>query len=154
LQVADSMDSRNYRQDAHFYLYKAFKEKNSFPQAMAHLEEYLAVRENILSEEKNKAIAAWQVRTETAEKERTILEQEITIEKDQLALEQQRRNMRYSLGGMLLLVALIGLLVRDRTRSRKMNRIRMDALEQEKRLEAMRAMLAGEERERQRVAGG
>lgn len=153
LALAESMGSRNYRLDAYFHLSKAYAALKRHPEALASLEHYVAVKDSVLGEEKNKAIVAWQERLGTAEKERTILEQQVQAERDRDAL-QRREQQLWVLGvGILAVLLVVALLLRDRSRARKLSKARIDALEQEQRITAMRSMLEGAEQERQRVAG-
>lgn len=152
LALADSMGSRNYRMDGHRYLARAYRDLDRPAEALPHLEAYIALKDSVLNEEKNKAIANWQVRFETAEKERTILEQQMQRERDLEALLRREQQLwALGAGGALALVVL-ALLLRDRVRARNLSRARIAALEQEKRIGAMHGVLEGEERERQRVA--
>ncbi len=153
LALADSMGSRNYRQDAYFYLSKAFSALKRHPEALSSLEQYMAVKDSVLSEEKNKAIIGWQERLGTAEKERTILEQQVQAERDRDALRLREQQL-WVLGiGILAVLLVVALLLRDRSRARKLSKARIAALEQEQRITAMRSMLEGAEQERERVAG-
>ena len=152
LTLADSMDSRNYRQDAHYYLSEAHDRLKDHEQALHHLRMYIAVRDSVLSDERNAAVAAWQVRFEMAEKERIILEQRMRGEADRQALRQREQQLAAMGGGIVLAFAFLLLLWRDRQRGRKLSGARIAALQQEQRIMAMRSMLAGEEKERQRVA--
>lgn len=60
--------------------------------------------------------------------------------------------MRYLLVGAIVLALLLVLLLRDRARAKRLNEVRVKAMEQQRTIAVMGAVIHGEERERQRVA--
>jgi len=152
LVLADSMGSRNYAMDAHLLLSRAMEHLSRNGDALHHLRAYHAVKDSVYSEEKREALAGWNARLGLLEKERVILGQQVKAEQDRVTVEEGRRALRYAIIGVLVLVLLIMLLVRDRSRAKRLNEARMRALEQDRTIAVMGAVIEGEERERQRVA--
>ncbi|MCW5899887.1 MAG: tetratricopeptide repeat protein [Flavobacteriales bacterium] len=152
LALADSMGSRNYAMDAHLLLSRAMGDLSRNGEALLHLQAYNAIKDSVFSEEKRNALAGWNARLGLLEKERVILEQQVKAEQDRLAVEESRRVTRFAVIGAFALLLLLGLLLRDRLRARRLNEARVKTMEQERTIAVMGAVIEGEERERQRVA--
>jgi len=152
LALADSMGSRNYAMDAHLLLSRALEDLSRDGEALRHLRAHNIVRDSLYSDEKRGVQAGWSARLGLLEKERVILEQQVKAEQDRIVVEEGRRTLRYTIIGAMTLLLLIGMLVRDRMRAKRLHAARVKGLEQERTIAALGGVIEGEERERQRVA--
>jgi signal transduction histidine kinase len=141
--------SRYAREEVYFSLYEAYKNQDSLANATRYLEQYVALKDEIASDQMQRNISELEIRYETEKKDQTILQQ--TRERNLLLIS-----------GALLLIAGIAVILFLRNRLRLNKQIaereaeiqsqKITQLEQEKKIATYDAMIQGQEQERQRVA--
>jgi two-component system NarL family sensor kinase len=139
-----------------FQLYKLAKQEEQSAQALNYLERYRVLADSLSGVEVQKNLNELKVQYETEKKE-----QELRIQSMEILQKTQQRNALLGSSFVLALLALgIFLGLRQRiqinrrlaTQESELQQQRIQQLEQEKRLGNLKAMIQGQEKERQRIA--
>ena len=95
--------------DIQLLLFKVDSAQGRFPAAIAHYQQYKALKDSIFSTTKSKQLAALQIEYDTEQKERniTLLTKQNTMQ--QMTIRQREFQRNVVLGGALLLALLLGL---------------------------------------------
>lgn len=128
------------------YQLKNYKEAHDFRLLNAL---YLDSAKN---EKSNKAIAELEARFQTAQKERTISEKQLLITQKDLQLQRSRQYIYYSLSGLVVVVLLLSLLYLNYRNKKQAYKRQLQAIQQEKEIQLLQALMQGEEKERSRIA--
>lgn len=114
----------------------------NYKQATEYYSEYRKLNDSLFKENTNRAISELNIKFETEKKEKQIAEQELKIQK-------QRSNLWISiLGGALAVFVLGGVYLY----TRRMHRMKLNQLQQEKENAILNSFIQGEERERNRIS--
>ncbi|MDX9749764.1 MAG: tetratricopeptide repeat protein [Flavobacteriales bacterium] len=126
-------------------LARLHEEAGDTGRALFHHQAHAALKDSIVNVESAATLDELRTRYETEKKDRQLAEQELLLAQGQVALERRGRSLRVLGLGAAAITVILFLVVRGR-------RQRLLALEREKDAATARAVLDGEERERQRVA--
>ncbi|MFT4665537.1 MAG: signal transduction histidine kinase [Polaribacter sp.] len=142
LALAEEADLKNGISNANKLLYKAYKKTRQFGKALDHYEKRKKHQEYTQSKETNNAIAEIDVKYQTAQKEKLIIEQKndiLELEFAQVKVEKQRN---YFMGGGLALgmFALLGFQLRKTAKDRNDKK------------DFAEALIFAQEKERKRIA--
>lgn len=145
--------------ELHWQLHRWKKHSGDVAMALMHMTDYAAMKDSLSKLGFNKQLARLEVASNTERKERRIAEQEQALAL--AAAEDRRKNIqRIALGISALAVTVIALLLarslRNRRRlaeqERKLHAQQVDELLKRSEIEALNAMMEGQEKERDRVA--
>ncbi|WP_118973271.1 ATP-binding protein [Taibaiella koreensis] len=147
LLLSKESGSRQNRLDILEYLTGVYKELADYRQAFAYQSDYVRLRDSALNEEMVHAISQLEVRYRTSEKDR-----ELVASKLQLALAQARlsRNQSLFIGIVAaVLVIIVSMVIVFQKQRLQLQKAKVS--EQEQRVEQLKAVIDGEERERSRI---
>lgn len=128
---------------------EAYDQMRNHEMAIVSLKKYYALRDSIVNSENTKKLDELQLKYETAQKEKTITQQEFAIRQ-----KTRERNI-LAVAGLCLLISVFVVIrfLRIRLKTQKlMARKEMESLQQEHHLAALRGMVKGQEEERKRIA--
>lgn len=164
--------NRNRIEDTYskyFYLINSISMSKDlyYKEAYENLVKYNIVLEQDMLNKKELEFKESEIKYQTAEKEKTILEQENEILKEQAnrksaeAKNKQSQTIAFGLGGTLLLGSIIAFLVYRNTKrkqhiaeqDRELQIQKTETILKEKEIETINAMVSGQEKERLRLAG-
>lgn len=131
--------------DAHKLLARLYEDGGDTGRALYHHKTYAALKDSLVSLESAAVLDELRIRYETEKKDRQLVQQELRLAEGQAALER-RGKLLWALGLGVAAISVVLLLVV------RLAKVRLQATEREKEVATARAVLAGEERERQRVA--
>jgi|GEM_PF-208617 len=126
-------------------LYVINEEKGDYRSAYEALNEYVDISDSILTHQSMAQINDLNIRYETAEKEKQIAEQELQIDKKNSRL----RNMVFTLLAAALVIGLLLLLYYQRRKNYQQSLV---SLRKEQDISLLKALMTGEEKERNRLA--
>jgi signal transduction histidine kinase len=126
-------------------LYVINEGKGDFENAYESLHEYINISDSIFTQQSMEQINDLNVKYQTAEKEKAIAEKDLAITKKNARL----RTLLISLGAALLALLLLAIIYILR---RKAYQQSVAALKKEQELLSLKALMAGEEKERNRLA--
>jgi signal transduction histidine kinase len=137
-------------------LFENAKAQNDLPAAVGYLEDYSALRDSLVSAESTQQIAELNIKFESVQKDNEIAQQKAK-------LDQEKRNRRFYLIMMVLLLALvITVFIYFRNRARTLRQIAQkeniihqqetERLVKEKEIAELTASLESQEKERNRIA--
>lgn len=146
------IESKSAAQDLYFELYRVNSKKRQYQDALNFHEIYTRYKDSIYNEENIKSINLLQKQFETEKKDKEIAEQELELERQENELQQQNTRMTYisGLSIFFLLAALLIWLVFHQRQKRKNQEL--IALKQEYQIKSLESLIAGEEKERFRIA--
>lgn len=147
LELGGKIGSRQNRLDAYQYLTHIYEHLGDYRQAFDYQKAYVQLRDTGMNETMVKAISQLEVKYRTSEKDR-----ELVSNKLQLALAQARLNRHQSwfIGGIAgILVILTMVMVVFQKQRLQLQKARVT--EQLQRVEQLKAVIDGEEKERSRI---
>ena len=146
------LESKSAAKDLYFELYRVNNKKGQFKKALIYHETYTNYKDSIYNEENIKSINRLQKQFQTEKKDKEIAEQELQIEKQENEIQKQNTRMTYisGLSIFFLLAALMIWLIFHQRQKRKNQEL--IALKQEYQIKSLESLIAGEEKERFRIA--
>lgn len=121
-------------------------------EALAYYDRYTQLSDSILNADISEQLLELETQYQTAKKDQTLLEHQIVM--DNQAMDIARKNRWISLAGvgLLSLSLILFLLFKNYQQKKSLYRQELDALQKEQELQRLKAMMAGEEQERTRIA--
>lgn len=152
LVLAHRTASLNEEKAAEALLAELHEQRGNAAEALAHYKAYTALKDSILDRESLATLEELRTRYETERKDRQLAEQELAMAEGRALLERRRKwNLGLGLGaGALLAIAL--LLWRNKRNADRLSAEKLERIQREREIDTIKAVLEGEERERQRVA--
>lgn len=122
LDEATVNNSVNSIKDINLMLFKVDSARGNYVEAIKHLNRYRQLNDSIFTEAKIKQVEELQLKYETAKKEQNIkqLESENKIQQSELSKATLSRN--WTIGGSILLIAILALLSRNITLKQRTNK--------------------------------
>lgn len=142
LARAEATGLTKNQQNGHAVLMALYKDEGRYREAFEQQSAYLRLAENILDQDKVRAVNEIEVKYHVAEKNKAIVEKELKISQQRRALYRKNITIAGTAGGIMLLV--FGGLVFYRYKQQ----IHLN----ERKVTQLKAMMAGEENERVRLA--
>ncbi|RYZ47208.1 MAG: hypothetical protein EOO14_23800, partial [Chitinophagaceae bacterium] len=138
--------------DIYRSLYEAYESKGDHKAALAAFRRHVYYKDSTINLKSNKVLAEVETRYQTAQKEKALSEKQLQLTQKDLQLHKSRQYTFYSIAAALfaLLIA-VGLYFFYRNR-KKAHQRNLKAMQQEKELQLLQAVLQGEEKERSRIA--
>lgn len=136
----------------HQNLAELYEKKGDYQAALIHQKEYSEWRQKIFEEEKIRNIQRLEYQYETEKKDKAIANQQLDINQKELRLMKKNNQLTgASIGGFLLLLIFSGSWVLFRQRQ-KLKSKEIMALQGQQEILKLEALIAGEEKERTRLA--
>jgi signal transduction histidine kinase len=129
-----------------------YNEQNQPERAYQFLEKSYRIKDSIFSEENSKELAFLQTQFETEKKDKSIVEQQITLKEQELnLLKNQKQQQLYFISIILLTLLSIGIWYFFKQRQKLKNQ-EIETLKQNQEISNLEAIIDGEEKERKRIA--
>ncbi|MEO0897181.1 MAG: ATP-binding protein [Bacteroidota bacterium] len=152
LSMAEEQDFLPITTNIYAALQAAYQDQNDYANALLYQERLQLAQSYLLNKEKINRISELEVKFETAQKEKALIEQERENLKKSRQLAQNQRTITFLLSG-LILFGLLGILWVQRQQNLRLEADReMEKLQQEKEWEQLRSFFRGQEEERKRIA--
>ncbi len=145
LNISKDYNSLDVEIYIHQFLYKIYRIKGNYSNALAHFEQYQLLKERMNGKELAKGLLEMEEKYKTAEKDRKIVKQQLQIS------QQQNKLKTYSIISGCIIVTAVILLLLIRIKSlRQLSALKV--LRKEQQIGNLKAVLQGEEQERSRIA--
>jgi signal transduction histidine kinase len=145
LRLAEKMGTGN-RLEAHAMLYKLYKQKGMYSRSLKHLEVYHRLKDELDGRDVNKYVNELEVNYRTAEKDKSIINKQLLIERQQNKINRGRTIINIGVAIFLILLVCFSLVVR-------LYRNRSLFAEQAQKIVQLKGIMQGEQGERLRIAG-
>lgn len=152
LKMADEIHMFAYSDYAHKILAKTFDAAHKTDKAALHWRLYSDIRDSLNKDKKMELVYNVEMRYRIADKERELAQKELWIARNESRLKAQRYLIGGILSGTLLIILLSLLLYRNNKHKQKLQAEKIRNLHQELQISSLQAMIAGEEKERSRIA--
>lgn len=152
LIIADSIGAYETKTSAHLELSQLYEDRGEYPQALQHLKKYSQLRDTVLTEEKLRITSDLEARYESAKKDREIAEHKLEIASANSKVQRQDLLIRTGFIGFGAIVIILVLVVIFYNERKKLNDQKLQSLQREKELVALKSVMIGEEKERTRIA--
>lgn len=152
VEIAHSIQSKELLSYGYQLLSKTYLGMKDFKGSLDNLMLHKTYSDSIFNEEQTKSLNELEAKYQSEKKDRELAEQKVELleNEEQLAEQKQFIIISVVIGGISLLIVLFLILyLRERQRS---HRQQMLTLERESELQGIKAMMAGEEKERARMA--
>ncbi|MDX9749564.1 MAG: sensor histidine kinase [Flavobacteriales bacterium] len=152
LAIALGTRSLNEALEARHVLAELHEESGDPAEALRHFKAWSALEDSLRTRESIALLDELHARYETGQKDRRLAEQQLQLAEGQAALERREKVLWGTGIGAAALAVIAALAWRDRRRHARLANERLRRMESEQEAAAAKALLLGEERERQRVA--
>jgi two-component system NarL family sensor kinase len=125
--------------------------RGKYQQAYEHMRHYALLKDTILEEQKTKSIDLW-IQSRLAEKDKIVLAQQLRISKQQNQIEVKNLWIGGSVLGVGLLLATLIAIARSYQHKQKLQSSALKQMQQEQEINQLKALVRGEEQERNRIA--
>lgn len=142
---AEKSQSHRAFADAYQLQAKIDRALGNYQKAYEHFVLYKEYTDSLLSTEKSKAVALLERQFETAKKDNLLLENKLTI-------QRQQQWIGGGLLGISLLLSLLAMLWQYQQTKKKQHDFALKQVQQEQEMKTMKALISGEENERSRIA--
>lgn len=122
-ETAQYFEALDMQTKALKYLYKANYKLGNKITALNYADKYIVMKDSLITEQKQKAIAEMQTKYETEKKEQQIEIQQNKLENQQLSLKQERLIRDFFIGGFTLILILTIVILRNLIQKRKANQL-------------------------------
>ena len=152
MSLADSFDMRSEYPPIYRTKVNVLRALGRYAEALDYYDRYTQLSDSILNEEISEQLLELETQYQTAKKDREILEQKIVLDDQARSIERKNRWIAITVAGVLTLGLILLLLFWNARNKQRLHRQQMATLQREQELQSLKAMIAGEERERSRIA--
>lgn len=153
VHISETSEINDGLSEGHFLLATIYNAKGEAQKAFDHLSKAYQLEERIRSVDRTKDSRLLEVKYRTAQKDKEIAEKKLAvIGKDRLLKNKNIWIISISFGLLLLVIFLI-IGYKNYHHNKRLQEQRMLSIEQDRRIEILKATAEGEERERTRIAG-
>jgi len=152
LSIANTINELPYQSELNKILSDLYFEINDFENAYEFQRKHMVFKDSILKKEKLKAVNALQIQFETEKKEKTLKEQELLLDYKEQAYQKKKTQyyLMTAVSVFLLLATVFIILYYRQRQKRKYQEIL--TLKREHQIKTLELLIAGEEKERARIA--
>lgn len=137
---------------AHQTLAQAYEAIGDYKKAVFHQQQYATIKDSIMKSEKMDLVYNVEIKSRIADKNREIAQQELAIARN----ESRIKTKNFWIAGIsigLLAICIVSVLLYINNRNKqKLQAGKINALQQDMKIEQLNAMIKGEEKERSRIA--
>jgi signal transduction histidine kinase len=128
------------------------KEGGDYKEALEYMRKAQVYRDSTNSEKMQLAAQELEVKFHIAQKEKELSLRELQIAKKNLQLQQARQYNFYSIGATIVALLVAGLIFANFRHKKQVHLRKLNAIQKEKELQLIQALMHGEEKERSRIA--
>lgn len=129
-----------------------FEKQHKSEAALAYRKKHDVLKDSISSAETQAAVNKLEIEYQTVEKEKRLAQQQLTIARNRIVIQEKNRLITLYLVAIFFLVSLLSCIYLSFSQKRKAQQQRLKLMEKEKEVQTLEAMIAGEEKERARLA--
>lgn len=133
-------------------LSEAYEKMGEYKQAFTYHKKYIVERDSVEGEKTKKHIAELDVQYQTAQKEKTIVQQNLEAAKKEVQLQKSQQVSLYSIGSTVVALLVASLVFFHFRNKRKLDQKQLQTVQKEKEIQLLQALMQGEEKERSRIA--
>ncbi len=142
------------RAEIAYILYQVYRQQQQNTKALSQLEAYTSLRDSMVNQEKINAVNQWEIKYHTAEKDRQLVENKLSLSRQQSQLREKNILIACVIAGLLLMTGFLFLLYRNMHYRRRRQEEQLQRVQQEQQLwkqgeeiRNLNAMVKGEEKE-------
>ncbi len=139
-------------QSAYSGLSKVYETNGNYAKSLEYYKAFRDMEDQIRSEDLSKNISEWELKYRTAEKDKEIIQSKLEISRQQHYLKNKNILIIGISAGALLLALLFVSYFRINRHKRQLQNKQITLLQQQQELEQIKAIIKGEEQERERMA--
>jgi signal transduction histidine kinase len=113
---------------------------------------YTLYKDSALNETRNRTIAELQVKYETAQNEKVLSQKQLQLTQKDLQIQRSYNYLYYTIAGLVVALLVTALMLLQSRHKKLVHAKQLQAVEQQKELQLLQAVMQGEERERSRIA--
>jgi signal transduction histidine kinase len=152
LQLGSETGTAIQLDDIYKGLSDSYAKTGQAQKALDFYKKYIEYRDSTANEKIKRNAAELDIKYQTAEKEKTLSQNQLQLTKKDLELQKSRNYMYYMLAAFVIAVMVVALLYL-RMRYRKLVHAKeLKTIQQEQELQLLNALMQGEEKERSRIA--
>jgi signal transduction histidine kinase len=152
LKQCQEVDNVMFLREIYRFLAEGNYALGNYRQAYQHFENYKRFQDTLANEENRKAIAEFEIKYQTAQKEKALSEKQLQITQKNLQLQRNRQYTFISIAATLVAILMASLIYLNYRNKRKIYARRLKEMRQEKELQVLQALMQGEEKERSRIS--
>ncbi len=152
LQNADRLHIARDRTEANKTLAGLYAAMGDYAKAFEYQYAYTQVKDSVESVETKRNINQLEIKYQTAQKDKALVEKELKINKQLAQIKQKNLWIGIIISGALVLTAIGLLLYRISRHKQRFQSERLHSLEREQEITQLKAVMKGEEQERTRIA--
>lgn len=149
---AEQSGNKSALREAHYNLSKLYGAQRNFKAGYLHAWNYIHINDTIAGAEVIQNVNKLEVDFRTAEKEKKIIQSQLTIARQEKELASKNTWITLILASSILLLMLLSFLWRNHRTRQKLIAERLQNLENNREIDNLRATITGEENERIRIA--
>ncbi len=150
--LSQNMESKSINQSIYFQLFLLNQDQKNYIRALESYKIYTNLKDSIYQEKKIKSINDLQIKYESKVKDEEIASQKLGLNlKENLILKKQNQLRLALFGSIVFLISSIGIWMFYRQKQKLKNK-EIEALNTQKELNKLEALIDGEENERKRIA--
>ncbi|SDL96988.1 Histidine kinase [Catalinimonas alkaloidigena] len=138
--------------ETHLLLSDVTARRHDYATALQHLHAYRHLHDSLENARTQRLVTELEARYQSEQKDRRLAEQQLAVAQAQSRVARQRALNGWLVGGLLFLLSVGALLYRTFRQRAALKDQTIAALEKQQEVERLRALLEGEEKERQRLA--
>ncbi len=152
LVIAEDLRAFGTQTTGHWKLATLLHREGKMAAAYQHLASYTRLRDSVLTQEKLRITSELSAKYETEVKDRQLAEVQVEITQANAKVQRQRILLQLGMAGFLALGAFVAMLVWAFVERKKRHDQRLFQLQQAQELSALKNVMTGEEKERNRIA--
>ncbi len=152
LKQCQEVDNVMFLREIYRFLAEGNYALGKYQQAYLHYQNYKRYQDTLANEENRKAIGEFEIKYQTAQKEKALSEKQLQITQKNLQLQRNRQYTFISIAATLLAILIASLLFINYRNKRKIYARRIKEMRQQKEIQVLQALMQGEEKERSRIS--
>lgn len=153
LRIADSLQINDLLAKSYKMLSDIEEQKGNYQKAYEYYIDFTAYNDSVSSREQLEMMHEMEARYQSTAKDKELSQKQLLIERSDAAIHKKNNQILFFMGGTVILVLLLLLIFLYNRSKRKLAVQRIAALEKDRELKVLQAMMDGEEKERTRIAG-
>ncbi len=133
-------------------LSEVYKAKGDYKNAMASLETASTLKDSLTSIEKTKAINQMEIKYQSSEKDKQLVQNQLLIAQQKNKIAKKNLWIAVIAGSIVLLILILLGIYRNTRHKQRLQTEQIRSLQQENRIGILKAIVHGEDNERQRIA--
>ncbi len=152
LREAEAKGLKDLTMRCYMLMYAIKGATSDFREGLVYALKFIDLKDSLTNVQNNRAIRDMEIRYRTSEKDKLIMQKQLLISKQESNLKGKNIIIGLISGGSLLIITLLTAMYRINQHKQTVQAKQIWILKQEQEIDRLRAMMQGEERERNRIA--